>query len=131
MNGMKAGIGRILIVTTNFSERLDPAITREGRIHLTVPFDFITSEQAEQMFENFYSKTEDEDNDTQNDNVDKVYKSFDFNPSDAWVLMYHQECIGDLKALSMEFSELVPKGWRHAKVEELLIRNPGHLHLNC
>jgi hypothetical protein len=124
MDGMEAGIGRILIVTTNFPERLDPAITREGRIHLTVRFDFITSEQAREMFGNFYSQVKGEDNDTQDKNVDEVYKSFGFNPPDVWALMHHQEWIGDLKALSMEFSKLVPKGWRHAKVEELLIRNP-------
>jgi chaperone BCS1 len=123
MDGMEAGTGRILIATANFPETLDPAITREGRIHMIVPFDFITSEQAQQMFENFYSKAKDEDNDTQDEGVDNVYKSFGFNPSDAWASRSRQEWIGDLKVLSIQFSELVPKGWQHAKVEKLLIRN--------
>jgi chaperone BCS1 len=54
IDGVAAKSGRILIMTTNHPERLDPAIVRPGRIDIQLKLDLMGRELGERMFRRFH-----------------------------------------------------------------------------
>ncbi|KAI9015981.1 hypothetical protein DFJ74DRAFT_757833 [Hyaloraphidium curvatum] len=54
IDGVAAQEGRILCMTTNHIERLDPALIRPGRIDVQVLFDRASQWQAAELFRKFY-----------------------------------------------------------------------------
>ncbi|KAF8634293.1 hypothetical protein AX17_004246 [Amanita inopinata Kibby_2008] len=60
LDGVAAAEGRILFATTNHLERLDPALSRPGRMDVWVEFKNASKWQAEALFRNFFPSTEDE-----------------------------------------------------------------------
>lgn len=54
IDGVAAGEGRILIMTTNHPEKLDPALIRPGRIDLTEPIELPNHDQRVRLFKRFY-----------------------------------------------------------------------------
>ncbi|KAG8529866.1 uncharacterized protein KY384_005347 [Bacidia gigantensis] len=55
IDGVASHEGRVLIMTTNFPDRLDEALTRPGRIDMKVPFTNATREQIRELFTRMYS----------------------------------------------------------------------------
>jgi chaperone BCS1 len=47
--------GRVLIMTTNYPERLDSALIRPGRVDLQIKFTLATREQISEIFRRMYS----------------------------------------------------------------------------
>ncbi|KAF8625116.1 hypothetical protein AX15_005540 [Amanita polypyramis BW_CC] len=60
LDGVAAAEGRVLFATTNHLERLDPALSRPGRMDVWVEFKNASKWQAEALFRNFFPSTEDE-----------------------------------------------------------------------
>ena len=56
LDGTLEANGRILIITTNFPERIDRALIRPGRIDLIVNFKTCNLEVLNEMIEAFYDK---------------------------------------------------------------------------
>lgn len=54
LDGVGAPEGRIVVMTTNHPERLDPALVRPGRIDARIAFGQATGEQAERLFRRFF-----------------------------------------------------------------------------
>ncbi|KAG8733810.1 hypothetical protein FRC11_001972 [Ceratobasidium sp. 423] len=54
LDGVAAAEGRILFATTNHIERLDPALSRPGRMDVWVDFKNASKWQAEEIFKNFF-----------------------------------------------------------------------------
>ncbi|CAE6472194.1 unnamed protein product [Rhizoctonia solani] len=54
LDGVAAAEGRILFATTNHIERLDPALSRPGRMDVWVDFKNASRWQAEEIFKNFF-----------------------------------------------------------------------------
>jgi chaperone BCS1 len=54
MDGIMGADGRVLIMTTNHKEKLNPALIRKGRIDHQILFDNATAYQAEKMFLKFF-----------------------------------------------------------------------------
>ncbi|KAH9951257.1 mitochondrial chaperone BCS1 [Amylocystis lapponica] len=54
LDGVASGEERIIFLTTNHPERLDPALVRPGRVDLAVLLDDASPEQARRLFERFY-----------------------------------------------------------------------------
>lgn len=61
LDGVAAAEGRILFATTNHLERLDPALSRPGRMDVWIEFKNSSKWQAEALFRNFFPST-DQDN---------------------------------------------------------------------
>ncbi|KAF9520971.1 hypothetical protein BS47DRAFT_265 [Hydnum rufescens UP504] len=59
LDGVSAPEGRLLFATTNHLERLDPALTRPGRMDIWIEFKHASKWQAELLFKNFFSEIED------------------------------------------------------------------------
>ncbi|KAJ6608107.1 hypothetical protein B0H10DRAFT_2166645 [Mycena sp. CBHHK59/15] len=66
LDGVAAAEGRILFATTNHLEKLDPALSRPGRMDVWVEFKNASRWQAEALFRNFFPST-DEDADADED----------------------------------------------------------------
>eukprot|EP01111_Echinosteliopsis_oligospora_P015178 TRINITY_DN5909_c0_g1_i1.p1 TRINITY_DN5909_c0_g1~~TRINITY_DN5909_c0_g1_i1.p1 ORF type:complete len:467 (+),score=104.79 TRINITY_DN5909_c0_g1_i1:124-1524(+) len=54
LDGLVAQKGRLLFITTNFIEKLDLALIREGRVDRKILIDNATKLQARQLFSQFY-----------------------------------------------------------------------------
>ncbi|KAF7297731.1 hypothetical protein MKEN_01396700 [Mycena kentingensis (nom. inval.)] len=61
LDGVAAAEGRILFATTNHLEKLDPALSRPGRMDVWVEFKNASKWQAEALFRNFFPSAEAED----------------------------------------------------------------------
>ena len=59
LDGVAAAEGRILFATTNHLERLDPALSRPGRMDVWIEFKHASPWQAEALFRNFFPSLED------------------------------------------------------------------------
>jgi chaperone BCS1 len=57
-DGLLASEGRVLIITTNHPEKLDPALTRPGRVDLIEEIGFVTDEAATAFVKSFYDVDE-------------------------------------------------------------------------
>lgn len=54
LDGVASGEERIIFLTTNHLDRLDPALIRPGRVDLTTLIADAVPEQARTLFTNFY-----------------------------------------------------------------------------
>ncbi|KAF8875879.1 hypothetical protein CPB84DRAFT_1647874, partial [Gymnopilus junonius] len=61
LDGVAASEGRLLFATTNHLERLDPALSRPGRMDVWVEFKNASKWQAEALFRNFFPCEEEEE----------------------------------------------------------------------
>ena len=60
LDGVASGEERIIFMTTNHIEKLDPALIRPGRVDLSEKIDDATPEQAATLFSRFYRETTDD-----------------------------------------------------------------------
>jgi mitochondrial chaperone BCS1 len=58
LDGVASGEERIIFMTTNHPERLDPALIRPGRVDLSVLIDDASPHQAKILFTRFYGRDE-------------------------------------------------------------------------
>jgi chaperone BCS1 len=64
LDGVASAEERVVFLTTNHVERLDPALVRPGRVDMTVKLGEATRWQVERLWERFYDEEEEEeDND--------------------------------------------------------------------
>lgn len=54
LDGVVAGNGSIVFMTSNHPERLDPALTRPGRVDVKREFGYVQPEQGVKLLQNFY-----------------------------------------------------------------------------
>lgn len=59
LDGVASGEERIIFLTTNHVERLDPALIRPGRVDLAQLIDDATPAQAKELFTRFYGGSDD------------------------------------------------------------------------
>lgn len=59
LDGAASGEERIIFLTTNHVERLDPALIRPGRVDLAQLIDDASPAQAKELFTRFYGGSED------------------------------------------------------------------------
>lgn len=58
LDGVASAEGRVLVMTTNHKDQLDPALIRPGRIDVEIKFHNATESQAVCLFDRFYPNTE-------------------------------------------------------------------------
>ena len=54
IDGLREACGRILIITTNYKARLDPALIRAGRVDLDLEFKKADKEQFSQIYKAYF-----------------------------------------------------------------------------
>lgn len=70
LDGVASGEERIIFLTTNHVDRLDPALIRPGRVDLAPSVDDAVPEQARTLFTNFYGNAQSEDDDASNEEIE-------------------------------------------------------------
>ncbi|KAJ8598655.1 hypothetical protein CTAYLR_003054 [Chrysophaeum taylorii] len=60
LDGAAATEGRLMVLTTNFADRLDPALVRPGRVDLVELVDYADPDQASKLFRAFYDAADDD-----------------------------------------------------------------------
>lgn len=58
IDGVAASEGRILVMTTNHADKLDPALLRPGRVDMTITFGYAAKADVEELFSAIYSTLE-------------------------------------------------------------------------
>ncbi|KAK2802385.1 hypothetical protein FQN50_007382 [Emmonsiellopsis sp. PD_5] len=58
IDGVASSEGRILIMTTNHIENLDPALLRPGRVDMAIRFEYANADVIHNMFRGVYTKLE-------------------------------------------------------------------------
>ncbi|KAJ5874872.1 uncharacterized protein N7529_003302 [Penicillium soppii] len=58
IDGVAATEGRILVMTTNHAEKLDPALLRPGRVDMTITFGYTSEADIKEMFTSIYMTME-------------------------------------------------------------------------
>ena len=61
LDGVASGEERIIFMTTNHVEKLDPALIRPGRVDLMEHIDDASPEQARRLFERFFGDSDSAD----------------------------------------------------------------------
>ena len=59
-DGIRENTGRIMIITTNHYEKLDPALIRPGRIDMAIKLDNASLSSIAEMYEHYYGHKMDE-----------------------------------------------------------------------
>jgi mitochondrial chaperone BCS1 len=62
IDGVATAEGRVLIMTTNYPDKLDSALTRPGRIDMKIEFTLASRQQIEELFLRMYTADEEEGN---------------------------------------------------------------------
>ncbi|KAI4920657.1 uncharacterized protein J4E92_008300 [Alternaria infectoria] len=75
IDGAASSEGRVLIMTTNYPEKLDSALIRPGRVDLQIKFTLATNTQIQEIFRRMYSREEDLATQTQKKSDDEKTKS--------------------------------------------------------
>jgi chaperone BCS1 len=71
LDGVASGEERIIFLTTNHLDRLDPALIRPGRVDLAALIDDAVPEQAGTLFTNFYGYEGQAEDDPASDEVQR------------------------------------------------------------
>eukprot|EP01100_Stratorugosa_tubuloviscum_P014119 TRINITY_DN737_c7_g1_i1.p1 TRINITY_DN737_c7_g1~~TRINITY_DN737_c7_g1_i1.p1 ORF type:complete len:217 (-),score=74.57 TRINITY_DN737_c7_g1_i1:69-719(-) len=74
LDGVASSEERILFMTTNHVERLDPALIRPGRVDLKVKIDLATPYQLSEMFVKFFPDIDDQFKNEVNENIFELCK---------------------------------------------------------
>ena len=102
IDGAASREGRILIMTTNHRERLDPALIRPGRVDLQISFKYASRDVIETLFMNLYNV------DTGDREALRIPEGF---PS-----------VDEISELATEFGRVLPEGvFTPAEIQGLLL----------
>ncbi|QDS68665.1 hypothetical protein FKW77_002054 [Venturia effusa] len=132
IDGVASHEGRVLVMTTNHPERLDPALLRPGRVDMQIAFTLATKHQIREIFSKMYHSTdrtavsaslvpEEEEQKTPPPPLTDGYSSSngDVKNINAAVPRYSET---DIKNLADEFARLVPEDtFSPAEVQNFLI----------
>uniref|UniRef100_A0A7R9U422 AAA+ ATPase domain-containing protein n=1 Tax=Pinguiococcus pyrenoidosus TaxID=172671 RepID=A0A7R9U422_9STRA len=102
--------GRIVIMTTNHPEKLDPALIRPGRVDKMLLLDYIKQEQCEEMVKHYFGLML---TDEQKEQLQEVFDQpipVNFTPATIEQICAEHETIDDfIEALSAKLPAVLPK----------------------
>lgn len=118
IDGVASHEGRVLIMTSNFPEKLDAALIRPGRVDMQVAFTLATTLQIKEIFVKMYvsdpQQTFDATTQEENGGVDAKYKKA--------IATKHVFGREELQPLAERFAEILPEGrFSPAEVQNFLI----------
>ncbi|KAG9042894.1 hypothetical protein FS837_010278, partial [Tulasnella sp. UAMH 9824] len=113
LDGVAASEGRILFATTNHIERLDPALSRPGRMDVWIDFKHASKWQAEGIFMNFFPcrKASDPQAKAQEEGRNSDPKARPVMPARKRTKMHAVPLLEEeeLQALAKEFAAAIPE----------------------
>ncbi|KAE8394815.1 BCS1 N terminal-domain-containing protein [Aspergillus alliaceus] len=119
IDGVAASEGRILVMTTNHPEKLDPALLRPGRVDMSIEFGYAESEDIKELFSAIYSTLE---GDIRSARAKRSKKGH-VVPEVPW----HRFSREQIQNLADEFTSLIPDGeCTAAEVQGYLLNYKRH-----
>ncbi|KAI9785697.1 MAG: hypothetical protein M1839_008714 [Geoglossum umbratile] len=119
IDGVASSEGRILVMTTNYIEKLDSALLRPGRVDMTIGFGYADSTTIAGLFRAVFAQLE----------GDLPYKPTESGmngikyPPHSHITGKIQRSDGEVAALATEFAERVPGGeFTPAEVQGYLLK---------
>jgi len=113
LDGIGSSEGRVLIVTTNHIERLDPALIRPGRVDMKVEFQLADRDMINQLFFFIYGP--------------KPSNDVNYNESRSSISQGEKDCVvqnGELHQLAQEFAAKIPESeFSPAEIMSFLLAN--------
>lgn len=98
IDGIIDAPGRMIIITSNFPEKLDKALIRPGRIDKIINLDYIKEEQAIEMYNHFFKSDDVLENKT---TIEDIIKHNKFTPAQIEQHALESQCVKDfIKILS-------------------------------
>ena len=96
IDGVSSPEGRVLVMTTNHAETLDPALIRPGRVDMTIEFELPKKEEIRALFLSLYSsygkqRIENASGDDVSDNLRKHRNALDEYDLDALATSFAKE----------------------------------------
>lgn len=123
IDGVAASEARILFMTTNHIEKLDPALIRPGRVDVKFEMTLATQAMIAQMFRHFYSQS------SSTCAVPFALKEsneqcLEIDSADIALKYHRQHTLCDIHSMSEAFSQLVPpKQFSMASVQVYLMQH--------
>ena len=142
IDGVASHEGRILIMTTNYRERLDPALIRPGRVDVEIEFGFASKETIRRVFTELYKGLNNlpeqplpQHMSPRKDPYDGEDAIYHPSPDGSIISGYEFSCgdgfkdAGDIELLAQKFANAVPSGvFTPAELQGFLMmhkQNPG------
>lgn len=131
IDGVASQEGRILIMTTNHKDRLDPALIRPGRVDVQIEFGYAGKETLVEIFRELYSRMEGQEgwkdlldrDDPMSSSMGKVEKS----EKSSTTLEQESEYGNNIDRMAKKFAEKIPEGvYTPAEVQGFLMSYKQH-----
>ncbi|CAH0045875.1 unnamed protein product [Clonostachys solani] len=120
LDGVASQEGRVLIMTTNHLEKLDPALTRPGRVDLMVEFSLADEEVAASIFRAIYTPYEGEIL----LGINGKGASPQAMEEDEKAVARRTQVIADIKDMAIDFAAKIPQEeFSPAEVQGLLLQH--------
>ncbi|PKX99301.1 putative BCS1-like ATPase [Aspergillus novofumigatus IBT 16806] len=112
IDGVAASEGRILIMTTNHAEKLDPALLRPGRVDMTIAFGYADRNAMRELFSAIYSMLEGDARTSQMKSVRKASGQREKKHAKATATQWKRQRLSKEKIaeLASEFASRIPEG---------------------
>ncbi|KAH1322947.1 hypothetical protein KXW75_008200 [Aspergillus fumigatus] len=112
IDGVAASEGRILIMTTNHAEKLDPALLRPGRVDVTIAFGYADRDAMRELFSAIYSMLEGDARTSKMTSVRKASGQVQKKHAKATVTQRKRQRLSKEKIaeLASEFASRIPEG---------------------
>jgi len=126
IDGVASHEGRVLVMTTNQPEKLDPALIRPGRVDMRVEFGLATLHQMEEIFFRMYWSDSETENGSRPDTPSKEDGEQEGTGIregvDEVVMRVHGFDRMEVRRMAQKFSKLLPEGtFSPAEVQNFLI----------
>ncbi|KAF7596147.1 hypothetical protein BBP40_003046 [Aspergillus hancockii] len=119
IDGVAASEGRILVMTTNHPELLDPALLRPGRVDMSIQFGYAESGDIQELFSAIYSTLE---GDVRKSRAKQSKTKDQVVSEDPW----HRFSRERIQELAGEFTTIVPEGeCTAAEIQGYLLNHKG------
>jgi chaperone BCS1 len=112
IDGVAASEGRILIMTTNHAEKLDPALLRPGRVDMTIAFGYADRDAMRELFSAIYSMLEGDARTSKMKSVRKASGQGEKKHAEATATQRKRHRLSKEKIaeLASEFASRIPEG---------------------
>lgn len=107
LDGIAGQTGRMVFMSTNHKERLDPALIRPGRVDYEIEFAAATREQTKQLFVNFYRRLSNCDDSSKQSAYGTATIAEPLSPTDAVDLVDGSD--DHIFALAERFANAIPE----------------------
>ena len=130
IDGISSQEGRVLIMTTNYIDKLDDALIRPGRIDMQVQFTLATKTQIQELFVRMFQPTKKKEPSSEDEAVEEDKPLVGIDPEAEKIRLAEAERHREkfeparVRELAVRFSDICPAGaFSPAEIQGFLLMN--------